>query len=297
MNVEVPGHTPAPDENMSVQHLAIGARFFEVTGISILQGRAFTAADARSDRSLAIINETMASRFYGNDAVGKRFRSRGGGREYEIVGVAVDAKYRNLKERASPVFYEPFVSNSFNVPVQIEVRTAGHVPLREDVIRRVARSVDPAITVMDVRTMSDAIDARIPEERLLSFLASLFGALVVIVAAIGIYGVTAFTVSRRTNEIGVRMALGATRGSVLADVLSKGMVLAIAGVAAGAISAWLLASAATRYVGNLLFEVTPRDPAAFAAAAAVFATAALLAAYVPARRATRVNPLVALRSE
>jgi predicted permease len=295
MNVEVPGYAPSLDENMSVQSSAVGARFFEVMGIPILQGRALTAADARpdADRPLVVINETMARRFYGNDAVGKRFRARGGGNGYEIVGVAADAKYRNLKERPSPAFYEPFVGSSFNLPMQVEVRTVGNAPIREDVIRRVVRDIDPAITVLDVRTMNEVIDATIPQERLLSFLASLFGVLVLVVAAIGIYGVSAFAVSRRTNEIGVRMALGATRGAVLADVLAKGVVLAVAGVAVGAAVAALL----TRQVGGLLYDVTPRDPATFALAAVVFGTVALLAAYVPARRATRVNPLVALRSE
>jgi predicted permease len=293
MNVEVPVYSPAPLENMSVQHSAVGARFFEVTGIPILQGRGLTPGDAASGRKVAVINEAMARRFYGNDATGKRFRPRGGKTEYEIVGVSANAKYRNLRENASPAFYESFTGSSFNLPVQIAARMSGGAPVREDVIRRVVRDIDPALTVLNAGTMSDALDATISEERLLSFLASLFGALVIVVAAIGIYGVTACAVTRRTTEIGVRMALGATRVGVLADVLSRGVVLAIVGVSIGGVGAVLV----TRRVSTLLYDVTPTDPGTFALAAVAFGAIALAATYVPARRATRVSPIVALRGE
>jgi predicted lysophospholipase L1 biosynthesis ABC-type transport system permease subunit len=241
----------------------------------------------------------MARRFFGGEAIGHRFEMQGpSGSEgsLEVVGVVEDAKYRTLREDTLPTFYLPIAQQSADrtsLPFQIEVRTNGAASLADVVIRRIVREVDPAAVVTDVQAMTAVVGRTMSQERLLATLATLFGVLALVVAAVGVYGVRSFAVSRRTNEIGIRMALGASRLGIQTRVLTQGLAVSAIGMAIGL----LITVPLTRYVATLLFQISDRDGLTFAGVSVVLGLVATLASYVPARRATRVDPLVALRSE
>ena len=277
----------------------IAPRFFEVTGMRIHLGRELDRQDVALARPVAVINQTMARRFFGGDAIGKRFERQGPGGVsegwFEVVGVAADAKYRNLREEPLPTFYVPFAQKS-NVPplrVLVEVRTAAPGLLQESVIRRIVRDVDSAAAANNVHSMGDLVDRAVSQERLLAVLATLFGILALAVSSIGVYGVRAFTVSSRTKEIGIRVALGASGGTILRSALLQGAGVAWLGVALG----MLLAMPLTRYVEGLLYEVPRRDTTTLVAVSAVLSLVTVVASYVPARRATKVDPAAVLRHE
>jgi predicted lysophospholipase L1 biosynthesis ABC-type transport system permease subunit len=245
-----------------------------------------------------VINQTMARRFFAGEAIGQRFQMQGpSGPEgaYEVVGVAEDAKYRTLREDTLPTFYLPIAQESVlpSLPFQVEVRTNGAAPLAEGVIGRMVRDLDPSAVVSNVQPMNAVVGRTMSQERLLATLASLFGVLALVVAAVGVYGVRSFAVSRRTNEIGIRMALGASRLGIQTRVLGEG--LAVSGI--GMVIGLLVTIPLTRYVATLLFQISDRDVFTFAAVSVVLGLVATLASYLPARRATRVDPLVALRAE
>ncbi|MGH9203556.1 MAG: FtsX-like permease family protein, partial [Vicinamibacterales bacterium] len=197
---------------------------------------------------------------------------------------------------ALPTVYLPFdqaLAWAPALPVHLEIRSSGDRAVGENVIRRAVREADAAAVVNDVQSMSEVVNATISQERLLATLTGLFGILALTLASIGVYGVRSFAVSSRTREIGIRIALGATRAWVLGAVLRQGITLVLIGIALGAAAAMPL----TRYVGGFLYELTPGDPTTYAAVAILFGLVAALASYVPARRATKVDPLAALRYE
>jgi predicted permease len=299
VRVAVPGYTPPSEESMRAAASIVGPKFFDVSGIRIVEGRSFSDEDAASGRRVAVINQTMASRFFGKQAVGREFtlQEPNGqpGQRFQVIGVSADAKYRNLREVVTPTMYTAFSQETDPPPVRalILMRTTNTGGPAESAIRQAVRDVDAALVVSDVRSMRALVDGTLARERLLAAVAASFGVLALVVAAIGIYGVRSFVVSRRTNEIGIRMALGATRAAVMATMLRQGVVLALAGLAIGIVAAIPL----SRYVSAFLFGLTPGDPATFVGASLVFTLVAMLASYVPARRATNVDPTVALRAE
>ena len=270
--------------------------YFAAMGLPILRGRDFTAAETLNTPPVAIVNEAFASTFFpGEDPVGRRISYS---RPTEkpgwatIVGVVGNERQDSLSTPVEPEVFDPLLQDP-NRTVTLAVRTAGDPSALVSAARAVVREVDPEIAVYSVETMGDSVQGSLRRERFLSALAGIFAAMALALASVGLYGLIAFAVSARTKEIGLRMALGAQRRSVLALVLGEGLRLVVAGLAIGLVAA----AALTRGLASLLFEVTPTDPATYLGVAALFVLVALAAVAVPARRASRVDPLVALRYE
>ncbi|HEY7189186.1 MAG TPA: ABC transporter permease [Vicinamibacterales bacterium] len=298
LNIQIPGRAAAPGGSVQSFGVFVSPGYFNVTGTRLLRGRDVTPDDAEGSPRVAVINQTMARRFFAGEAIGRRLQLQGPSRpegEVEIIGVVEDAKYRTPREDALPTFYLPIAQQSTlpSVPFQIEVRTEKAASLPDAVIRGIVRDRDPAAVVTDVQAMNAVVGRMLSQDRLLATLASLFGLLALVVAAVGVYGVRSFAVSRRTNEIGIRMALGASRPAVLTQILGQGVAVSAVGIAIGV----LITIPLTRYVATLLFQVSARDGLTFAGVTVALGVVAALASYVPARRATRVDPLVALRYE
>lgn len=307
--VSVPGYVPGSDEDMTSFGQMVGARFFETMGIPLIEGREFTVgevgaaaqADARrvmaggppqapaaSGGRVAIINSVMARRFFGNQSpMGKRFNLRPN-EPMEIIGVADDVKYRTLRERTPPTFYVPG-----GVPGNIVMRTADTQASLNASIARAIREVDPSVQALRIRTMNEVVNETLLQERFVGRLAVFFGALGLLLASIGLYGVMSYVIARRTREIAIRMALGARRGQVIWMVLRGDLLLMAAGFGIGVPAALVSA----RVVENLLFGVRAIDPATVCAAMAVMTLVGAIAGLIPARRASRVDPMVALRNE
>ena len=299
---DIPGYVPQPDEQMQAQGMIVSPGFFEATGTRMVLGRGFDRTDEQSPVRVAVVNQTMARRF-GAQPVGLRFTMGGFPNEtFEIVGVAADSKYRRLRQEAQetlPAFYLPVSQPpgaSFAARMgapQVELRMSAGASGLETMIREVVREVDPAVAVTELRSMSAVIDRTIAQEKMLARLASWLGVLALVLGAIGIYGVRAYTVNQRASEIGLRLALGATAAQVFRLIVGQGVKVTALGIVIGLVSA----AALTRYVGSLLFGVTPYDPATFAGVTAVFIAVAMLGSYAPARRAARLDPATTLRSE
>jgi predicted permease len=299
---DIPGYVPQPDEQMEAQGMIVSAGFFEATGTRVVLGRGFDRTDEQSPVRAAVVNQTMARRF-GAQPVGLRFTMGGFPNEtFEIIGVAADSKYRRLRQEAQetqPAFYLP-VSQPPGASMaarlgwpQVELRTSTARSGLETMIREVVREVDPAVAVTELRSMSAVIDRTIAQEKMLARLAAWLGVLALTLGAIGIYGVRAYTVNQRAGEIGLRLALGATAAQVFRLIVGQGIMVTALGIVIGLVSA----AALTRYVGSLLFGVTPHDPATFAVVTAVFIAVAVLGSYAPARRAAHLDPATTLRSE
>jgi hypothetical protein len=272
----------------------IGPEFFTTLGIPIVKGRDFSAQDTESHPQVAIVSETMAKQFFpGEDPIGKRFTTAGGGANgpwIEIVGISRDSKYAALGETPSPVVYLP-LAQRHETGVTLYVRA--NVPPGPLVarIRREIQVIEPNLPVPNIQTMNDTIGTSLYAPRMGAMLLTVFGALALLLASLGVYGVLAFSISRRTREIGIRMALGADRRSVFALVIREGMWLVGIGLAIG-LGAGLYAAESIK---SFLFDVSTRDVTTFTSVPCALAAVALVACYVPARRAMRVDPMVALR--
>jgi macrolide transport system ATP-binding/permease protein len=284
---------PPGGRGVIVQTNVVGPRFFETLGVPLLKGRDFTDADTDNAPLVVIINETMANRFWPNqDAVGQRFKFFGDKTYREVAGVASDSKVNSLTEQRRPYVYIPLLQE-YSPQVNLEVRTAGDPKSMVTALRGEAQAIDPNISVLNVETLNDRVDGSLRGERSQASLLGIAGLLALLLASVGLYGVMAYTVAQRTREIGIRMALGASRGDVFALVLKQGASLVSAGVVIGLVGAF----AATRMLASSLFGVTAADPVTFAATSALLVAVALLATFFPARRATKVDPMVALRYE
>jgi macrolide transport system ATP-binding/permease protein len=272
----------------------IGPGFFKTLGIPLLRGRDFNSQDTETGPLVVIVSETFAKQFFpGEDALGKRFTtgfSNASGQWAEIVGIARDSKYTSLSESDSPVTYMPLVQRH-ETGVTLYVRA--NVPPGTLVaqVRREIQAIEPNLPVPDIQTMNDTIGAALYAPRMGAMLLTVFGALALLLASLGVYGVLAFSISRRTREIGIRMALGADRRSVFALVIREGMWLVGIGLAIG-LGAGLYASASLE---SFLYDISTRDVTTFTSVPCVLAAVALLACYLPARRAMQVDPMVALR--
>jgi len=273
--------------------------FLQTMEIPLRGGRNFTTQDDTRAPKIAIVNKLFAQVYFGDqNPIGKQFSfSPDKPNEIEIVGIAEDAKYTSQREDVEPTVYLPWRQSLRSMgSTTFEVRTTGDPLNVAGAIRQAMREVESNLPVSDIRTQMQQADETLSMERLFAKLLTLFGLVAQLLAAIGLYGVMAYSVSQRTHEIGIRMALGANRGRVLRMVLRQGMLLTVVGVAIGVSVAFVL----TKYLETLtsmLFGVKPRDPVTFIAIAAGLTVVALVACLIPARRATRVDPLVALRYE
>jgi predicted permease len=277
-----------------VQTNSVGADFFETMGIPILQGRSFNSHDnARSPR-VAVINRALAEKFFpGENPIGRTFEHEDAAGPVQIAGIAADTRYANLRSETPPTFYTPYQQTSRSGRMIVELRTmAGPLSILSQVRTAVA-SVDRDLPLIDVRTQEQQIEASLSSERIFAQLTSGFGILALALATIGIYGLMAYTVARRTSEIGIRMALGARVEQVLAAVLREALWLSAAGVALGLVGALCLA----RFIASMLYGLKATDPITVTGTAALLICITLLAGIGPARRASRIDPLRALRHE
>jgi len=285
------GTKPAVGEYVSIDIVSVSPRFFETTGLPLLRGRDFRLLDTEKSAKVTIINESMAKKFWpGEDPIGRSFND--GLTTFEVVGVSGDTKYRNLREAPRLAMYQP-LSQSYRPSMNLLVRTAGDPSRLAPAIQTQLHSIEPALTVFNIRTLFEHVGRSLYVERMESVLLAFFGLLALALTAVGIYGVVAYSVAQRTREVGIRMALGAQRRDVLKLILMKGLTLIAWGIAFGLLGCYWL----TRLVSSQLYGVSPNDPATLATVAAVLVAVALLASYLPARRATKVDPLVALRYE
>jgi predicted permease len=278
-----------------IRQNVVGQDYFTTMGIPILSGRSFGPQDTDKSQRVAVISETMAQRFFPDGSpVGRRFGTGGpeNSERFEIIGVARDVKYMSLTEQQRPMAYyfhaqDPQPLDNFVVRFSGEPGTV--VPLVREAIKQVNRN----LPIDEVVTLSDHVGRSLVQQKLVARLASFFGLLALLLASIGLYGVLSYSVARRTGEIGIRMALGAGSRTVLWMVLREAMVLVIVGVVGGLAASWY----ATRMAQELLFNVEPNDIATLIGAAFSLIVIAIVASYLPARRASRVDPMIALRSE
>jgi predicted permease len=275
--------------------------FLVAMGIPLLYGRTFTPQDDIKAPKVVVVNQTFANKYFHNeDAVGKRFTfDSSKPDDIEIIGVCKDAKYTRQRDDVPPTVYQSFRQDQDLSSATFEIRSAGDPATVIASVRQAVREVEANLPLSNVKTQIEQADETLRMERLFAKLLTLFGLLAQQLAAIGLFGVMAYAVSQRTHEIGIRMALGANRLDVLKMVLGQGMVLAIVGVAVGLVGAYVLTKYLESWVGlsKMLFGVKVSDPLTYGVIALLLVVIALIACYLPARRATKVDPLVALRYE
>jgi predicted permease len=300
--VTVPGYKPQPDERTTVQVNLAGPRYFETEGMALLLGREFGARDTEGSPHVGVVNEALVRRFYfGQNLIGKtlHFQTIFNGGDIEGVGVVKNAKYNNPGDNETQMVFLPVFQASREVAQlgayvgDLEVRTVGNPASVAGEVRRAIAGVDKNLPVDKVTTLNELVDRSLNQVTLIAGLSSLFGVLAMLLACVGLYGVMSYAVARRTNEIGVRMALGARRSDVLGLVVGRGFKLTLTGVAFGIAAAVPLA----RFLASLPIGVKPADPLTFFVVSLVLSVVALVASYFPARRATKVDPMVALRYE
>jgi len=272
--------------------------YFDTLKIRLASGRFFDARDADQAPKVAIVNQSMARAFWGDkSALGRRIRpaiAEFGEEWYTVVGVIADVKNNGIDQPTGTEFYLPFSQgyiwlNSVHIAVRSQIASSAVVSS----VRRAVHDIDPALPLTKVRTLDEVVAASQSRPRFLTLLLTLFAGVALTLAAVGIYGVISYSVAQRTREFGIRMALGAQHRAVLGQVLRRGLLLTVGGVVIGLIGAFAL----TRFLSGFLFGVAPTDPATFAGVSLLLGVIAILASYIPARRATRVDPLVTLRAE
>jgi putative ABC transport system permease protein len=285
----IDGYQPAPDEQPSSSYLEVADDYFKTLGIPIVAGREFQRTDDENAVPVAIINETMAAKYWpGKDPIGQRLKVKD--RWLKIVGVARNTNYENKLEQPRTFFYVP-VRQNFSVSNWLLIRTRETPAAISGALAREVHALDPNLAPTLPFRVAEQVDRKGYTQRLAAMLLAIFGGMALFLAAIGLYAVMSYSVSQSTRELGMRIALGAGAWDILELVLSRGLRLTIAGIAVGGIAALLL----TRLMGNLLYKVSPRDPAAFGLALIILLAVALLACFLPARRATRIDAVQALR--
>jgi len=293
----VEGYTPKPGEDMGPHVNYVSPGFFDAFKIPLYSGRDFTERDVLGTPKVAIVNEKFARRYYGDQSPVGRHIGLGGDpgtkTDIEIIGVVRDTKYETMRQEIPRQVFFPYLQNDFAVGMTAFVRTDMASSQMFPVLRETVRRIDPNLPVYLMKTEESQRDQSMAVERLAASLAGAFGVLATVLAGIGLYGVMAFVVARRTREIGIRMALGAAAGNVVWLVMREVLLLVGAGVVVG-----LAASmAVTRLVGSQLFGIEPNDVATILAATLGIIAIAALSGYLPARRATHVDPVIAIRCE
>jgi predicted permease len=294
--ISVPGYVPTPNETPEIQMDLAGPDFFQTMGMVLALGRDFTPQDGENAPKVAVINETAARRYFGNaDPVGRHITLLDTPGDVELIGVVRDAKYQSLRENHIAMVFLPFLQfPPDHLPrMTYEVRTGGNPGSVIAAIRKEIQAIDPNVPIYDFKTLTEQTTQSLMPERLVATLASLFGLLALVLACVDLYGVMAHSVARRTQEIGIRMALGAHKGDVLTLVVGQGMLPALIGVGVGLVGA----SSFTRILSSLLYGVGATDPVTFIVVSLILIGVSFAACYFPARRAAKVDPLVALRYE
>ncbi|MFI5246704.1 MAG: FtsX-like permease family protein, partial [Gemmatimonadales bacterium] len=293
-SVNVEGFPRGPDVDNNSRFNEIGPDYFKVLGVPLVAGREFTAADAIGRPSVVIVNEAFAKKFnLGRNAVGKRMSRGGDTLDIEIIGLARDSKYSDVKAKIPPVFYMPYRQDSTVGANRFYVRSAMDPGAVVRAIPGVIHRLDPNLPVAELRTLEQQVKDNVFLDRMISTLSAAFAVLATLLAAIGLYGVLAYSVAQRTREIGVRMALGANAGNVQTMVLRQVALMTLIGGVVGLAGALALGRAAK----SLLYELQGYDPTVMAVAMVVLAGVAFGAGYLPAVRASRIDPMAALRQE
>jgi len=289
--IEVDGYQPPPNEQPTAEYSEVTEDYFTTLGIPIVSGREFTRTDDDNAPPLAIINETMAAKYWpGKDPLGQRLKAKD--KWLQIVGIAKNANYHTKTETPIPLFYVPLRQN-FRVQNTLLIRTRETPGAIMNALAREVHALDPNLAPLLTERLQDQIDQIGYSQRLAVTLVALFGGMALFLAAIGLYAVMSYTVSQGTRELGLRMALGAGTKDLMRLVMSRGLLLTGSGVAIGVLAAFLV----TRLMGNMLYKISPRDPLAFGSALAVIIIVSLVACFFPAWRATRIDPTQALREQ
>ena len=294
LSFAVQGRPPAqPGHEPSANYRDISPEYFQTLGIPVMRGRGFTEHDIEGAPMVAVVDQAFVRHYFPDeDPIGQGI-DIGNGTDgyYRIVGVVGNVHYSGLDVTASPTMYVPFRQDVFS-SMWVLARTGGDPAALSPVARRIVRDIDPALPAFSMAPLGEVISDSVGEQRFSLLLVVAFAVTALFLAAVGLYGVVAYTVSQRTQEIGVRVAMGAQRLQVLGMIVGGGMRLALVGLAIGLVASL----AASRVVESLLFEMTPFDPVSYAVTAAALLAIAAVACYVPARRALRVDPIIALRA-
>jgi putative ABC transport system permease protein len=297
----VPGEPLAPGQSLPLAvETTVSSGYFRTLGIPLLRGRLFSDSDRNRTDEILIINDALARRYFpGRDPVGQRIQTGDPDPKAAwetIVGVVGDVKYSGLDAPPQPTLYKPYFEagwTSWSREMFIVIRTNADPKAVASTLRSAVQSLDGNLPVTDIHTMNDLLSKSVAQPRFRTLLLGIFAAVALLLAVVGIFGVMSYLVGRRTQEIGVRMALGASHGNVLRMILGEGLRVVLLGIGLGLIEALLLG----RLVKSLLFGIQPADPLTFLSAAILLTIVALGACYIPARRAMRVDPMVALRHE
>jgi predicted permease len=296
--ISIEGYTPKSGQNMGARFDEVGPNYFSTVGIPILLGREIGPQDSGNGQRVGVINETMSKYYFGDsNPIGRRIWDEfpTNRTDFIVVGVAADAKYNSVREKTPSRFYVPFF-NPIEPDVsfaRIEVRATGKPSAIAADVREAVKQAAPNLPPIQIETMNELVADSLAQDTMLTTLSGFFGALAVLLACIGIYGVMAYAVANRISEIGIRMALGANRGNVLTLILRESMLLVALGVAIGLPAVF----ATWKLIKSLLYGLTPADPVALTAATMLMFAVAALASYIPARRASHTDPIVALRYE
>jgi putative ABC transport system permease protein len=289
----VAGYMPSPDEDMEINYNIVSPGYFEALGVPIADGRPLRNEDPDAGPIAVVVNETMARRYWADGrALGRLFQFTGStGPGFEVVGIARDVKYRTLREEANPSFYYSLNRTSRGRSGVFHVRTAGDPRALVEPLRRAVTDVDAAVPMTLAKTLRDQRDANVADERLAMTIGAVLGGAALLMAAVGLFAAMSHAVGRRTREIGVRMALGAAPAGVARLVLRESVgLVALGGVAGLGLALWL-----GQVIKARLYGIGPYDPVSLIVATCLLGGVALLAAWAPARRAARVDPLDALR--
>lgn len=292
--VRVEGYQHKEDENMNPNFNTVGSGFFSAMRIPLVAGREFTAQDAAGARRVAVVNEAFAKYFFGNtNPLGRRFRQAGSDEMMEIVGVAADVRHQNLRQQIRRFVYMPWRQIDDLGEVTIYLKTAMDPAGITPALRREVEAVAPGTALSDIKTMQQVLDETLVGDRVVAYLCMLFAVLATLLAAVGLYGVMAYSVERRTREIGVRVAIGAARGTIVSLATREAMRMAVAGILLGLPAFFGL----SRLVGSQLYGLAPHDPASVVTGVIAIVATVALAACGPAYKASRTDPITALRYE
>jgi predicted permease len=287
----IEGYIPKPGEDMDIDYDIVGPRYFSTMGIPVFSGRGFTDQDEPGAPLVCVVNQTMAQSFWpGESPVGHRVDNWG--ERLTVVGVVKDIKYHSMNESPEAFLYFPFFQQP-QTDANVLIKTIGNPWALLGSVRRQVHAIDPSVPILTTDTVANLFHVSLFAYRTATDVASVVAVLGLMLAAVGLYGVISYSVAQRTHEIGIRMALGAGRKHVLNLVVSQGFRLTAIGVGTGLIGATVL----TRFLSSLLYGVKPTDALTLAGVSFIEMAVALLASYIPARRATKVDPMVALRCE
>jgi predicted permease len=293
MGLVIEGYTPKQGERTSSDVTWVSTDYFKSLGIPVLLGRDFSEQDRVGSPKVALVNEKMARHFFGTtDVIGKHIGAEKVP-DITIIGVVKDVTYVNLRENLRRHFYLPTGQEERLANLTLHIKTSGDSQPVGAALRNEVKSLDPHLPLYDVKTLADEINQSLIQERMVTWLTSAFGLVATLLTALGLYGVLTFSVARRTREIGIRVALGAQRHDVMKLIVTQGLLIVAVGIVLGLVASYGL----SKVIATLLFGVSPTSASTLIVVTIALFVISLLACYLPARRATKVDPLVALRYE